>query len=310
MNKKELCKKIMENENIVIVGPDCTERRMLRVYNSGGRIARIYVGDKKDKKSELMSMGYVNWCKKDANKLKNILKNATTEEKITNAILSKDYLDLSQDAVNNRHGTKNKKSNNDNKEQKERNIETQIVKKFMNSKGNWIAIDMEVQCPKAWFENMKSDEEINKLGKIITEQPRFDIISFSKEGIGIIELKVNNENCDNLLSHYAHMKHILNNKDKFMKEIYRRIKYLKENELINSEIIDKYGKQIFNEKKLWCGFLFVGGDKSKSINLIEQFNKFEIRDKLKFMYCDFNEIDLLNINNMQNYSDFIKESEK
>ena len=160
MEKKELCKKILKNENIVIVGPDCTERRMLRVYNSGGRIARLYIGDKKDKKSELMSKGYVKWCKKDANKLENIIKNATTEEKITNTILSKDYLDLSQDAVNNRHGTKRKKTDNNNKDKKERNVETQIMKRFMNVENEWIAIDMEVQCPKKWFENMKFDKEI------------------------------------------------------------------------------------------------------------------------------------------------------
>lgn len=110
----------------------------------------------------------------------------------------------------------------------------------MISENDWVALDMEFQCPGSWFEKMNSDKEINKFSKKkkgnqeITKRPRFDIITFSKEGIGIIELKVDNENCDNILSHYCHMKHILNNKEsktKFVDEIYRRIEYLKEFEI-------------------------------------------------------------------------------
>ena len=313
MKKKELCQKLNQNKKIVIVGPDFSHKNKLRVYNTGGRIARIYVGNRNGK-SELMDKKYATYCEKDAKKLERIIINATTEEQITNTILSKDYQELSQDAVDNRYGKKAKKEDDD----KERNVETQILKRFMNAENEWIAIDMEFQCPRKWFENMKNDKEIKKLledkKNKITIQPKFDIITFSKEGIGIIELKVNNENCDNILSHYCHMKHILKNKDvtkNFIDEIFiNRIDHLINNGLINKNIIDKYREQIFNEKKLWCGFLFVGGNKSKSINLLNPFRQLEIKDKLKFLYCDFNDLDLLNINNMQNYNDFINESDK
>lgn len=310
MKKKELCQKLNQNKKIVIVGPDFSHRNKLRVYNTGGRIARIYVGERNGK-SELMDKNYAKYCKKDAKKLERIIKNATTEEQITNTILSKDYQELSQDAVNNRYGKKAKKEDDD----KERNVETQILKRFMDAENGWIAIDMEFQCPRKWFENMKNDKEINKLlgdkKNKITIQPKFDIITFSKEGIGIIELKVNNENCDNILSHYCHMKHILKNKDikkSFIDEIFiNRIDHLKDNGLINKNIIDKYGEQISNEKKLWCGFLFVGGGKYESAGKVRVLKEKEFTNNLKFMYCDFNEIDLLNINNMQNYTEFTKQ---
>ncbi len=310
MEKKELCKKLNQNKKIVIVGPDCSNKNKLRVYNTGGRVARIYVG-KRNGKSELMDIEYAKYCKKDANKLKRIIEKATTEEQITNTLLSKDYQELSQDAVDHRYGKKAKKEDDD----KERNIETQIMKRFMNAENGWIAIDMEVQCPRKWFENMEYDREIkelvgNKKNKI-TKQPKFDIITFSKEGIGIIELKVNNENCDNILSHYCHMKHILKNKDsknKFIEEIETRIDYLIKYGLINKNIIDQYSKQIFSEKKLWCGFLFVGGNKSDSIRIVERLEGKEFINNLKFMYCDNDEskIKILNINNMQNYTEFTK----
>lgn len=327
MENKELCKKLLDlNENIVIVGPDYSKKNKLRVYNTGGRIARIYVGER-NSKSELMTDGYIKYCEKDPKKLASIITNAKTEEQIRNAMLSKDYLDLSQDAVNKRHGNKTKKRDTDYEKLKERNVETQIMRKFMTAKGDWIAIDMEVQCPTKWFKKMRSDKEINNImqkSKTITKQPRFDIITFSKEGIGIIELKVNNENCENMISHYVHMKHLLsmNNKDardardEFMKEMNRRIDYLIEeptgNDLVNTKIIKQYRDQVFKENKLWCGFLFVGGGKSKSIQkVVRNFGdkNLEELDNLKFLYCDEDKIDSLNIENMQSYNDFTKESE-
>lgn len=83
-------------------------------------------------------------------------------------------------------------------------------------------------------------------------------------------------------------------------------------EIINSKIIDKYGEQIFNEKKLWCGFLFVGGGKAENAKIVRGLKKKleekEFLNNLKFMYCDNDEskIKILNINNMQNYTEFTK----
>ena len=300
MDKKELCKKILklDKDNIVIVGPDYTNKNKIRVYNNGGRIAYIYVGNR-GSNSELMSIAYADpkYCK-EHNKLSGIITSTTDEVSFEKNILDKEYYLLSKEALTNRW-VKSKKNEEGKAILRERNIETQIMKKFMKAQGDIITIDMEVQCPRKWFENMENDAEIKKLMKKqkITKQPRFDIITFSKDGIGIIELKVDNENCENIISHYAHMKHVLNNREDFMKEIRRRIKYLKEYDLINSDLVDKYEKQVFEnkEKKLWCGFLFVRGGKEECIKNMKKLENLSDVDKIKFMYYeDVESIDFKN----------------
>ena len=121
----------------------------------------------------------------------------------------------------------NGKSKNKTNKEKERDIETKIVKKFMNTNNDWAIIDMEVQCPKEWLNTLVVNE-----GE--TTQPRFDLIVINSKGLGIIELKVDEENCNNLKSHYKHMLYIQNNSDSFIKEIKRRIEILKDYELISS----------------------------------------------------------------------------
>lgn len=297
MENKEICKKMMDlNEKIVIVGPplgkdtdkEKEKETKLRVYYKGGLLAKIDI----DGKIELMDEGYAKniYCS-NPEKLKEFIANPTIET-ISNSL----FLNLAEEAFDRRW-----------KKEAERNVETQIVRKHMLTDEEWMIIDMEFQCPPSWFNNIDSDNELKNIENK-TDREKFDLISFSKEGIGIIELKVNNKHCDNICSHYAHMKHILNNKEsktKFINEIHRRIDYLQKNELINSKIIDKYSDQIFNEEKLWCGFLFVGGGKSGSAKIVKELGNKEFTDNLKFMYCDFNEIDSLNINNMQNYTEFL-----
>ena len=298
------------NENIVIVGPTLKEEKNpskhLRVYYRGGRLADIYAGPSKNGKSTLMSKAYKEQFKDNIEKkekFEKIVKDAVSnDDNLLEVLSDKEKFQLIKEAFE-KKWTKVKDS------QKERDVETQIMRNFMISENDWIAVDMEFKCPGSWFEKMDSDKEIEdmKENNEITDSPKFDIITISKEGIGIIELKVDNENCDNILSHYAHMKHILNNKEsktKFINEIHRRIDYLQKIELINSKIIDKYGDQIFNEEKLWCGFLFVGGGKSRSVKIVNELENKEFTNNLKFMYCDFNEIDSLNINNMQKYTEF------
>ena len=316
MKKEELCKKILNlNEKIVIVGPTLKEEKSpgkhLRVYYKGGRLADIYAGHYKSGKPKLMPGKYENLFEefKDSKEkeFNEIRKEAgSNDDNLLKVLSNKEKFQLINEAFE-KKWTKVKDS------QKERDVETQIMRNFMISENDWIVVDMEFKCPGSWFEKMDFDKEIEDMKKNneITNSPKFDIITISKEGIGIIELKVDNENCDNILSHYCHMKHILNNKEcktKFINEIHRRIDYLQKIELINSKIIDKYGDQIFNEKKLWCGFLFVGGGKSGSVRIVNKLGNKEFTNNLKFMYCDNDEskIKTLNINNMQNYTEFIK----
>lgn len=320
IRKKELCKKLIKmDDEIVIVAPAYGDKNQLRIYKNGGLFGKIshretYI----NVKSELMTETYAKYCSNEK-KLNEFIKKAKNEEDIIETFFNGEYLGLAKEALDNKW--KKEKNNNVKKEPKlkERNIETRIMRNFMHTNYDFITIDMEVQCPKEWFNNMTKDAEIsfikeklktiNKKGEIkegLTEMPRFDIISFSDDGIGIIELKVDNDNTQNISSHYAHMKHLLNNekgKKYFLREIKRRIAYLKKYDLVNEKIINKYEKEIFDNQKLWCGFLFIGGKKDDSIKIAKELENYEKINELKFLYCaDFDEIDF---KKWVNYKDFI-----
>ena len=57
----------------------------------------------------------------------------------------------------------------------------------MNTTKSWAVVDMEVQFPKSYFENVEFSAGITKV-------PRFDLVVINEKRLGIIELKVNNEN--------------------------------------------------------------------------------------------------------------------
>ena len=298
LKKKYLIKYLatMDNE-IVIVSPDYTKKNKMRIYKNGGLYGKIAHRDKsKNLKSELMTKEYAKYCSNES-KLKEFINSANNEEDIIETFYKKEYLELAKEALNNKW----KKEKDD--RLKERNIETKIMRKFMKYNNGFITIDMEMACPKKWFQDMIKDSEIKNIkekleyknGKL-TLIPRFDIISFSNEGIGIIELKVDNENTENISSHYAHMKYILNDKNakiSFLNEIKRRLYYLKKYELVNEKIINKYENEIFENQKIWCGFLFVGGERKEIIEkIVTELGNYEDINKIKFMYCsNFEEID-------------------
>ncbi len=298
MDKKKIIEQLLNNKelNIVVVGPDYNDgtKNKLRIYAMGGRIGRIYVGKRNDGKSELIDLDYCNYC----SKLKDILdidnKENRSNEEIEKILISEDYLKLVKEALSIKW---KKKSENE----KERDIETKIVKNFMKTENDWAIIDMEVQCPKEWLKTFIPsyfDE---------TKQPRFDLIVLNNQGLGIIELKVNNENCENLKGHYEHMAYIQRNPDLFIKEMNRRIKILHKNELISDKTMAIFEKQKDNFK-IWCGFLFVGGGIEKSQKIVkDNLTQLNQEDKaiknFKYLYCE--DIKDLNLNEMILYKDFI-----
>lgn len=297
MKKKLECKKILNlNEGIVIVGPAYDNSKIgkkLRVYLNGGAIGAIYVGDRKNGKSELIDKEYIKYSDDKKTFESNIDKEKlTNDDEVMQKLTSKEYIQLCEKALDKKWTKKDEE-----KTPKERDIETQILRKFMNSNTNWNAIDMEVCFPEKFFENAK-------FSKGTTKKPRFDIITISKDGIGIIELKVNNENCSNINSHYEHMKYVQEYPCKFKKGILDRIPYLIQNGLLDEEKYKKYEKQIENNN-FWFGFLFVGGDKEKSKEIASKLKDKELSG-IKFMYCKFEDIDSLNIENMKEFKDFLK----
>ena len=298
LKKKNLVKYLESIDNeIVIVAPDYTHKNKMRIYKNGGLFGKIAHRENfKNLNSELMTKKYEKYCSNES-KLREFIDSANNEEDIIKTFYQKEYLELAQNALNNKW----KKEKND--KPKERNIETKIMRKFMNSNNGFITIDMEMACPKKWFQDMIKDSEIKKIQEKLehkkiklTKIPRFDIISFSHDGIGIIELKVDNENTENISSHYAHMKYILNNnntKTSFLNEIKRRLYYLKKYELVNEKIINEYENKIFENQEIWCGFLYVGGERKEIIEeIVTELGNYEAINKLRFMYCsNFEEID-------------------
>lgn len=286
-----MCEELNKHEEIVVVGPDCTDKNKLRVYANGGLLGKIYVGNAHNGKTMLMSEDYATYDKSGT--LKKIIKEAQGKEEY--ALVNKEYVDAGINAIEKRFGIKKTKNHGE----KERHVETRIVKKYMNTDKSWSVVDMEAQFSKTWFEG-------NSFRKGTTVQPRFDLIVLNEEGLGIIELKVNNENCDNMTSHYDHMSYVLDKPRKFFTEFGRRIEILKKYDLVSQETFKMYEK-IKDKTPVWCGFLFVGGTLEKSKKNAKKLEGEKNINNIKFMYYDNLEVPDLNINNMMSYEEFMKQ---
>ena len=298
MNRKKECLELIKDDSIVIVAPDYTHENKMRLYCNGGLIGRIYIGNSTNGKSDFISEAYIKYEKQ----LKNLLNKAEKKdnEGRMQILTSEQYIELCKNALKEKWTKKSKENDcEEDEDKKERVIETKILHRFMKHNKNWNAIDMEICFPESYCNNAN-------FSKGTTRKPRFDIITISKEGIGIIELKVNNENCGNMNSHYEHMKYIQKHECKFKNGIINRIQYLIENGLLSEDDYEKY-KNDLEKNKIWFGFLFVGGEKEKSIDIIrERLKTGKNLDGIKFMYCDFKEVKNLNIEKMMKYEDFIK----
>lgn len=293
MNVNEAIQKLQSDPDIIVTGPDCSDTNKLRVYANGGLIGKIYVGKHPNGSSDLISSGYYSYSETDGNKSK--LENIVCRSKDTLSTLTSDeYISACKNAVEKRFGKK--KDDATEQGEKERHVQTRIVKQFMNHSGSWCVVDMEMQCPKEWFKG-------NDFSENTTEKPRFDMIVHNKDGIGIVELKVNNDNADNMESHYEHMEFLLTNSQgqKYFKdEIKRRINVLSENGLISKSIDD------FPIDRIWCGFLFVEGGIDGARDLVRPLKDRKCAGQLKFLYHPSFDITRININNSLYLEDFLR----
>lgn len=296
MDKNEICMKLKQKEGIVICAPDYTEKNKLRVYINGGLIGKIYFGNRNGK-SNLMSDNYKKNHMDDFMKCKyeKLIKDVKSDENILRILSSDEYIDIARATIN-------KKFTKKTDDKKERSVETKIADLYMNTNKKINIIDMEVCFPKNYIDDKKIEniKSRNSIVKKITDQPRFDMITISDDGIGIIELKVDNKNYSNMIGHFVHMIYVMENKKDFIDGIINRLKIMSEFGLINKEIYDKYK----NCYKIWCGFLFVDGKKEKSIKIVNNNLQGKVDlNKIKFKYCT---IDDINLENMQTYDEFIK----
>lgn len=296
MDIKDICSKLKQNEGVVICAPSYTEKNKLRVYLNGGLIGKIYFGNRNGK-SNLMSNKYQENYMNTSMELryKKLVKNAKSNEDILKILISDEYIKIAEETVNKKFTKKTANS-------KERLVETKIVDLYMNNNKKINIIDMEVCFPSDYIDDkkIKSIKSRNNIKEEITKQPRFDMISISDDGIGIIELKVDNKNYSNMIGHFVHMVYALENKQDFIDGIINRLNIMSKFGLINKETYDKYK----NCNKIWCGFLFVNGKKESSIKIINNKLKGKLDlNKIKFKYCND---DYIKLENMQNYDEFIK----
>lgn len=285
-----------ENEEwpVVIVGPSGTkgEEEMLRMYAYGGRIGTIPMGTGK---YGLLDRKYKNHLSnpQDAEKLEKMFQ----EEDKKGLIFSEAYLELAVKATKAKF-TK-AKSKPGGKSLKERNIQTQIVKQYMAEGTGWRVIDMEFRVPK--------QEEMEKHSQV-------DIVVFDEEkGFGLIELKYNNENCDNLDEHCNDYNKICSDRkisEKNEAELIRRAEYLANYKLIDSRYYEKM-MEIKNSGSaigFWYGFLFVGGGKNRSADLVKRMGKAADEEACRFLYVEnIDDAIDLRYGKMESYAEFINE---
>lgn len=292
MNVNEVIKKLQKDPDIVITGPDCSDSNKLRVYANGGLIGKIYIGNRPNGSVDLISSGYYKYSGNDAGGF--VLESIVNKfEDPLRTIVDDEYIFACKQAVENRFGKKKKDSTEQG--EKERHVQTRIVKKYMSQRKEWCIVDMEMQCPKSWFIG-------NNFSVNTTKQPRFDMVVLNRDGVGIIELKVNNENAENMESHYEHMEFLLTNdsaKKHFLGEIGRRVGSLCDNGLLSKEVLS------FHRDSLWCGFLFVGGRLNDTKDIVKTLRNKKLVDGLKFLYYPSFEIDKIDINSSVSYREFL-----
>lgn len=269
-----------EEQPIVVVGPSGNsenKQTKLRVYAYGGCLGRVATRDNDfDRLAE--GTGYAKYLEdtdgKARRRLEEILSLENGERK-GSFLCDPEYLDLILKAAKTKF-TKN------GKDEKERRVQTRLVKKHMY-KGlddGWCVVDMEF-C-------------ISEAGKRIQS----DIVVFDKErGFGLIELKYLNESRVNLEKHYKDFLHAAKSPHagEQVKELERRCGYLSQYGLIN-EALYKEGKK---GCLLWYGFLFVGGQKQRSVELAEEiakeFPKRMIDEDCQFWWIPEEDIETLSL---------------
>ncbi|WP_026512173.1 hypothetical protein [Butyrivibrio sp. LC3010] len=254
---------------VVLAAPAYGNKNELRVYMNGGNVGKIALNKKG------ITTGI---SKKYSNKYNGIAPEAVyileknsrySESDRLDSLIDLNYLKYAQEATT----TYSVKSANDS--DRERAIET-LIMDYRNQKYGNAAIDMEIQYSVkdhfGWTRNKQDGHVYPSTMKYRkhewfneeffcdsddTKSPRVDLMVLNDAGIGFVELKVDNENCENLSSHIRHMNYILSHPDVFISDADRRLSVLTEYHLIEPEMLTNQEKWIRNHQ-IWCGLMFVG----------------------------------------------------
>lgn len=278
---------------IAVLGPDGSTATMFRVYAYGGLIGRIAAGDGKTHLAE--DKNYSKYLsEKDLSSDDEIRLKELLDKPYDCCLDDPVYLDLILKAAQ-------KKFMNTGKKLGERRIETAIVKQHMkkDATANWCIVDMEYTVSK----------KLNPDGKKFSP----DIIVFDTiRGFGFIELKYDNKSAGNLPEHYDDVQTIIRDEEavkKITKELKRRSGYLRDYGLID----DTLYQSMQNSHNLWQGFLFVGGKRENSVNLVKSYTEFRKDQNCRFAFYPYDEkhsadcIDAIQLDyqSMRTYDNFI-----
>lgn len=199
-----------------------------------------------------------------------------------------DYEKLSKEKIERAIGYAKQRANGDNNRKKyyeERSVETALIyKNRRNAHEIASIIDMEFGCPTNWIGN--SDYST-------TVKP--DLVIYDRESkcFGIIELKCNNNSCDNIQKHVHDFWNITNSSVETLKKIkdefVRKINYLQHYRIIqniNENDIDKA-----NENNIWMAFLFIGGVRDTSETYFEKRREYNDIDPNLFGFNYYHSLD-------------------
>ena len=194
---------------VVLAAPSCGDTNLLRVYMNGGNVGKIAIDEKGVTTG--ISSDYSNKHKGVVPKAVHILEKNSgyNEGDRLEALIDPEYLKYAQEAT----ATYYVKSDSSDKE---RTIET-LIMDYRNQQFGNAAIDMEMQYSIkkhfGWtiekkigheypstmtYKNHEWYNESSFSGSLEqTKSPRVDLMVLNDDGIGFVELKVDNENCDN-----------------------------------------------------------------------------------------------------------------
>lgn len=276
------------------------ESTSLRVYAYGGLLGRIPTA--RNKKGALMSQKYLKYLPENTEekaKIEEMLRNpkAQTREQRIHTLLSEEYLDLALEACRRRFTSK--KGN-----PRERWIETELIKKYLNNKDRWIPIDMEFAFPKQWVGDKK---------KCV----RPDIVIYDKNAVAfrMIELKCDNKSCDGksgLFEHYQDAMDIIisSHRDEIIAECFRKMEYLRDYGIISGEawkeVLESTDRKSVDLK---FGCFFIGGK-------LDTYQKYAdrklscVKENCSFLYSPDIDTDILKNCQMLSYDEFMAYKEE
>ena len=280
-----------KSKPFTILPPSMGEKNKLRIYAEGGLYAKIRIAGESQNGNdiELLSPRYSEYAGNKSDAFMDYIRSAEkSTDDAMKVILDKKFIDIALECLR-------KKWKKTTGNPKEKDIQNEIVKNFMMNNSKWKVISQEAQFKGKDFAG-------GDFSPKTSDKERFDLIVMSDNGLGFVELQVNNENCDNLISHYEHMQYVKNNPKVFLEDVNRRFEVVKRYNLWPQHELD-----FFSIEKIWFGFLFINGSKESCKTIIKN----RLSDRLTedketlFLFYD-GPINELDINSMVTYDIFNK----